>query len=33
MKLNPEDLGKIADLTLDYYNRNAAEFWEGTRVS
>ena len=32
MKLNPEDLGKITDLTLEYYNRNAEEFWEGTRA-
>src|SRR5277367_5479056 len=31
MKLNPEDLGKISNLTLEYYNRNADEFWEGTR--
>lgn len=31
MKLNPEDLEKIANLTLQYYNRHAEEFWEGTR--
>src|SRR5271167_1440985 len=31
MKLNPEDLGKISALTLEYYNRDAEEFWEGTR--
>jgi SAM-dependent methyltransferase len=31
MKLNPEDLRKISDLTLEYYNRDAEEFWEGTR--
>ena len=31
MKLNPKDLGKISDLTLEYYNRDAEEFWEGTR--
>jgi len=31
MKLNSQDLGKIADLTLDYYNRHAEDFWEGTR--
>ena len=31
MKLSQEDLGKIADLTLEFYNRNAEEFWEGTR--
>ncbi len=27
MKLSQEDLGKIADLTLEFYNRNAEEFW------
>jgi hypothetical protein len=31
MKLNPQDLGKIAELTLEHYNRRAEEFWEGTR--
>ena len=31
MKLNPEDLRKISGLTLEYYNRDAEEFWEGTR--
>src|ERR1700747_2589361 len=31
MKLNSQDLEKIADLTLDYYNRHAGDFWEGTR--
>jgi hypothetical protein len=31
MKLNSQDLEKIADLTLDYYNRHAEDFWEGTR--
>jgi SAM-dependent methyltransferase len=31
IKLNPEDLAKITDLTLDYYNRYAEDFWEGTR--
>ena len=31
MKLNPQDLEKIADLTLDHYNRQADNFWEGTR--
>ncbi len=30
-KLNPEDLRKISDLTLEYYNRDAKEFWEDTR--
>jgi SAM-dependent methyltransferase len=31
MKLNSQDLEKIADLTLDYYNRHAEDFWQGTR--
>ena len=31
MKLNPQDLEKIADLTLEHYNRRAEDFWEGTR--
>ena len=31
MKLNPQDLGKIAQLTLEHYNRHAEEFWESTR--
>jgi SAM-dependent methyltransferase len=31
MKLNPRDLEKIADLTLEHYNQGAEEFWEGTR--
>jgi hypothetical protein len=31
MKLNPKDLDKIADETLDFYNRHAEDFWEGTR--
>ena len=31
MKLNPPDLEKIADLTLEHYNQRAEEFWEGTR--
>lgn len=29
--LNPPDLQKIADLTLQYYNQCAEDFWEGTR--
>jgi hypothetical protein len=29
MKLSPEDLEKIAQLTLEHYNRHAEEFWEG----
>ena len=31
MKLNSQDLDKIADETLDFYNRHAEDFWEGTR--
>jgi hypothetical protein len=31
MKLNPQDLEKIASLTLDHYNQNAEEFWQGAR--
>jgi SAM-dependent methyltransferase len=31
MKLNPQDLEKIASLTLNHYNQNAKEFWQGTR--
>ena len=31
MKLNSQDLEKITDLTLEYYNRHAEDFWEGTR--
>ena len=31
MKLNPQDLEKIASLTVDYYNEQAEEFWQGTR--
>jgi hypothetical protein len=31
MKFNSQDLEKITDLTLDYYNRHAEDFWEGTR--
>jgi hypothetical protein len=31
MKLNPQDLEKITDLTLDHYNEHAEDFWEGTR--
>ena len=31
MKLNSQELEKIADLTLDCYNQNAEDFWEGTR--
>jgi SAM-dependent methyltransferase len=31
MKLNSQDLEKIASLTLDHYNERAKEFWQGTR--
>src|ERR1700738_443429 len=31
MKLHPQDLQKIARLTLEHYNKRAEEFWEGTR--
>jgi SAM-dependent methyltransferase len=31
MKLNPQDLAKIANLTLEHYNQSAEDFWEGTR--
>ena len=31
MKLNPQDLEKITDLTLGHYDAHAEEFWEGTR--
>jgi SAM-dependent methyltransferase len=31
MKLNPQDLKKITDRTLDHYNEHAEDFWEGTR--
>jgi SAM-dependent methyltransferase len=31
MKRYQQDLEKIADLTLEHYNRRAKEFWEGTR--
>lgn len=24
-------MDKITDITLDYYNRHAEDFWEGTR--
>ncbi|MEK7782387.1 MAG: class I SAM-dependent methyltransferase [Candidatus Binatota bacterium] len=31
MKLNPQELEKIANLTLEHYDRHAEEFWQGTR--
>jgi hypothetical protein len=31
MKLTPQDLERIADLTVSHYNQRAKDFWEGTR--
>ena len=31
MKLNPQELKNITDLTLSHYNERAEDFWEGTR--
>jgi SAM-dependent methyltransferase len=31
MKLDPQDVEKIAVLTLEYYDQRAEDFWEGTR--
>ena len=31
MKLNPQDLEKIAEVTLAHYDQRADDFWEGTR--
>ena len=31
MKLNAQDLNRIANLTLEHYNQRAEEFWAGTR--
>ncbi|MGH8745548.1 MAG: class I SAM-dependent methyltransferase [Burkholderiales bacterium] len=31
MKLEPQDLDKIAALTLEHYNQRAQDFWQGTR--
>ncbi|MGA2411235.1 MAG: methyltransferase domain-containing protein [Candidatus Binataceae bacterium] len=31
MKLTPQELKQIASLTLDHYNGDAEDFWEGTR--
>lgn len=31
MKLNPQDLEKIINLTLEHYNQRAEDFLEGTR--
>ena len=31
MRLNPQDLEQIAELTLEHYDRRAQDFWAGTR--
>src|ERR1700716_3647871 len=31
MKLNSQELERIARLTLEHYNRQAEQFWQGTR--
>jgi SAM-dependent methyltransferase len=31
MKLDAQDLEKVSNLTLEHYDKRAAEFWEGTR--
>jgi SAM-dependent methyltransferase len=31
MKLDRQDLAKIADVTLEHYNQHAESFWRGTR--
>lgn len=31
MKLDPQDLERISELTLQHYSRHAQDFWEGTR--
>jgi SAM-dependent methyltransferase len=31
MNLNPQDLEKLARLTLEHYDQRAEQFWEGTR--
>jgi SAM-dependent methyltransferase len=31
MKLTPQDLAKIANVTLEHYNQRAEDFWRGTR--
>ena len=31
MRLTPQDLKEITDLTLSHYNERAEDFWEGTR--
>jgi SAM-dependent methyltransferase len=31
MKLDPPDIEKISNVTLEYYDRHAEDFWEGTK--
>ena len=31
MKLDPQDIKQITELTLEHYEQRAADFWEGTR--
>jgi len=31
MKLNPEELEKISNATLEHYDQHAEDFWEGTK--
>ncbi len=31
MKLDPQDVEKIAGVTLEHYNRHAEDFWQGTQ--
>ena len=31
MKLSPQDLEKISELTLQHYNQRSEDFWQGTR--
>src|SRR5713226_5908981 len=31
MKLNPQELEKLVQLTLHHYDQSAEDFWEGTR--
>src|ERR1700726_3911365 len=30
-KLNPQELAKIANVTLEHYDQRAEDFWRGTR--
>jgi hypothetical protein len=33
MKLTPQDLQNISDLTLDYYNQHAEDFWKALAIT